>query len=411
MRRLGLMATCNKLSLIRCQEWQGILRRMTRNILSGFTPFPTALPIAVLVAALVPTATFGQRTTLVSPELHKDGSVTFRLERPGAHEVLVALAGLEAPLKMTQTEGVWSVTSASLASGTYWYSYLVDGKAELDPLNADVIPNYAYLNSVVRVTGGSQPWEPTDVPHGEVHRHFYESKVVKGLPGGRSEYFVYTPPGYDARASISYPTLYLLHGLSQGAADWTEMGGANFVLDNLIAQGKAKPMVAVMPLGYGDMAVAAKQPSDPDFGRVFVANNALFGNVLLTEIVPRVESEYRVTKTREGKAIAGLSMGGAQSLDIGLNGTGKDGTGEFAWVGGFSSAAPFVRPPAVSGEASKLRLLWISCGTSDSLLEPNRKLIKELQEKGYAVKAVESPGAHIWPVFQRNLVDFVQLLF
>jgi len=96
---------------------------------------------------------------------------------------------------------------------------------------------------------------------------------------------------------------------------------------NLIAQGKAKPMVAVMPLGYGDMAVAAKQPSDPDFGRLFVANNALFGNVLLTEIVPHVESEYRVTKTREGKAIAGLSMGGAQSLDIGLNGTGKDGTG------------------------------------------------------------------------------------
>jgi enterochelin esterase-like enzyme len=135
------------------------------------------------------------------------------------------------------------------------------------------------------------------------------------------------------------------------------------------------------------------------------------GNVLLAEIVPRVESEYRVTKTREGKAIAGVSMGGAQSLDIGLNGTGKDGTGEFAWVGGFSSAAPFVRPPAVSGEASKLRLLWISCGTSDSLLEPNRKLIKALQEKGYAVKAVESPGAHIWPVFQRNLVDFVQLLF
>jgi enterochelin esterase-like enzyme len=386
---------------------------MTRHILSGFSPSPTALRVAVLVAALLPTATFGQRTSLVSPELHKDGSVTFRLERPGAHEALVALAVLETPLKMTQTEGVWSATSASLASGAYWYSYLVDGKAELDPLNADVIPNYAYLNSVLRVTGpGSQPWERSDVPHGEVHRHFYESKVVQGLPDGRSEYFVYTPPGYDARASASYPTLYLLHGLSQGAADWTEMGGANFVLDNLIAQGKAKPMVVVMPLGYGDMAVAAKQPSaDPEFGRLFVANNALFGNVLLTEIIPRVEAEYRVTKTREGKAIAGLSMGGAQSLDIGLNGTGKDATGEFAWVGGFSSAAPFVRPPAVSGETNKLRLLWISCGTSDSLLEPNRKLIKELQEKGYAVKAVESPGAHIWPVWQRNLVDFVQLLF
>jgi enterochelin esterase family protein len=386
---------------------------MTRNMLGDFTPFQTALLIAVLVAALVPTATFGQRTALVSPDLHKDGSMTFRLERPGAHEVLVALAGLQTPLKMTQAEGVWSATSAPLELGTYWYSYLVDGKAELDPLNADVIPNYAYLNSVVRVTGpSSQPWERTDVPHGEVHRHFYESKIVLGVLGGRSEYFVYTPPGYDARASTSYPTLYLLHGLSQGAADWTAMGGANFVLDNLIAQGKAKPMVVVMPLGYGDMAVAAKQPSaDPEFGRLFVANDTLFGNVLLKEIVPRVEAEYRVIKTREGKAIAGASMGGAQSLGIGLNGTGKDATGEFAWLAGFSAAAPFVRPPSVGSKASKLRLLWISCGTSDPLLEPNRKLIKELQERGYAVKAVETSGAHIWPVWQRNLVDFVQLLF
>jgi enterochelin esterase family protein len=265
---------------------------------------------------------------------------------------------------------------------------------------------------VVRVPGRvNEPWERADVPHGEVHRHFYESKIVKGLPGGLSEYFVYTPPGYEAHLSTTYPTLYLLHGLSQGAADWTEMGGANFVLDNLIAQGKAKPMVVVMPLGYGDMAVAGKQPSDPDFGPLFIASNALFGNALLTEIIPRVETEYRVVKTRDGKAIAGLSMGGAQSLDIGLNSTSKDGTGEFAWIGGFSAAAPFVRQPAVSGQASNLRLLWISCGTGDSLLEPNRNLIKKLQEKGYAVKPVETPGAHIWPVFQRNLASFVQLLF
>jgi enterochelin esterase-like enzyme len=355
---------------------------MIREIAGDFVHSQTAVRIAVLLMASVPTAMFCQQTALVSPELHKDSSVTFRLERPGAHEVLVSLAGVEAPLKMTQAEGLWSVTSAPLVSGTYWYSYLVDGRAELDPLNPEVIPNYAYLNSVVRVPGsGSEPWERADVPHGEVRRHFYESKIVKGLPGGRSEYFVYTPPGYDAHPSTIYPTLYLLHGLSQGAADWTAMGGANFVLDNLIAQGKAKPMVVVMPLGYGDMAVAHKQPSESDFGRLFFANNALFGNVLLTEIIPRVETEYRVMKTRDGKAIAGLSMGGAQSLDIGLNSTGKDGIGEFAWVGGFSAAAPFVRQPAVSGQESKLRLLWISCGTGDSLLEPNRSLIKELQKK------------------------------
>jgi len=367
--------------------------------------------VAVL-AALLPTAMFGQPAGLVSPELHKDCSVTFRLARPGARDVLVALAGLETPLKMTQREGTWSVTSGPLEAGSYWYSYIVDGRAELDPLNADVMPNYAYLNSVVRVPGpGSEAWERADAPHGEVHRHLYESKMVRGLPNGRSEYFVYTPPGYNAHGPAIYPALYLLHGLSQGAADWTAMGGANLILDNLIAQGKAKPMVVVMPLGYGDMAVAGKQPSEAGFGPLFVANNAAFRNVLLTEIVPRVEAEYKVMKTRDGKAIAGLSMGGVQSLDIGLNSAGNDGTGEFSWVGGFSAAAPFLERPGVSGPARKLRLLWISCGTGDSLLEPNRKLVKELQEKGYAVKALETPGAHIWPVWQRNLAEFVPLLF
>lgn len=385
----------------------GILRSMIRQIASDLFRSQTPARIALWLMASVPTTMFCQRATLVSPELHKDSSVTFRLERPGAHEVLVALAGLETPLKMTQAGGIWSVTSAPLESGTYWYSYLVDGRAELDPLNADVMPNYAFLNSVVRVPGaGSEVWERADVPHGELHRHFYESTIVKGLPNSQSEYFVYTPPGYDAHASTTYPILYLLHGLSQSAADWTAMGGANFVLDNLIAQGKAKPMVVVMPLGYGDLAVAGKQPSDPDFTRLFLANNALFKKALLTEIVPRVEAEYRVAKTRDGKAIAGLSMGAGQSLDIGLN-----STGEFAWIGGFSAPAQLIERPAVSGPASKLRLLWISCGTGDSLLEPNRKLIKELREKGYAVKAVETPGAHIWPVWQRNLADFAQLLF
>ena len=385
---------------------------MIRNQTSNFVQFQSAVRIAFVLGVFVPVAVFGQRAALVSPELNRDGSVTFRLERLGVKEVLVPLAGLETPLKMKQEQGVWSVTSAPLATGTYWYSYVVDGRAELDPLNADVMPSYAYLNSVVRVKGpGSEIWERTDVPHGEVHRHFYESRIMRSLPGGRSEYFVYTPPGYDAHAAASYPTLYLLHGLSQGAADWTAMGGANFVLDNLIAQGKTKPMVVVMPLGYGDLSVAHMQPSDSGFGPEFLANNALFGDVLLKEIVPRVEAEYRVVKTRDGKAIAGLSMGGAQSLEIGLNRTGKDGIGEFAWVGGFSAATQFVRPPAIGGEANKLRLLWISCGTADFLLQPNRKLIKELQGKGYVVQAVETPGSHIWPVWQRNLADFVQLLF
>ena len=385
---------------------------MHRKLAWDFVPWMNAIRLIVAAAGFVPAALFAQGSPGTSPELHSDGKVTFRLQRPGAHEVTVALAGVDTPLKMTQAQGVWSLTTDPLASGAYWYSYVVDGKAELDPSNADVVPNYVYLNSVVRVPGATaELWERTGVPHGEVHQHFYESKVAKGLPGGRSEYFVYTPPGYDARGSTVYPTLYLLHGMTQGAADWTAMGGANFVLDNLIAQGKAKPMVVVMPLGYGDMALIGKGISDEGFGAAFTANDSLFGDVLLTEIVPRVEAEYRVAATRDRKAIAGLSMGGSQSLEIGLNRTRNDGTGEFAWIGGFSAAAQFVQRPAKGGRASKLRLLWISCGTADTLLEPNRKLTAELQAKGYAVKAVETPGAHIWPVWDRNLVDFVQLLF
>lgn len=324
----------------------------------------------------------------------------------------MALAGLETPLKMTQSEGVWSTTSAPLASGTYWYSYIVDGRAELDPLNPDVFPNYQYLNSVVRVPGsGPEPWDRAEVPHGEVSRHFYESTIVKGLPHGRSEYLVYTPPGYESHPAKTYPTLYLLHGLSQGAGDWTAMGGANFVLDNLIAQGKAKPMVIVMPLGYGDMSLLTKNPTDPDFERSAAAGTTLFEHVLMAEIVPRVEAEYRIVKTRDGRAVAGLSMGAFESLDLVLNSAGKDGAGSFAWVGGFSAPAQLIALPAANGEASHLRLLWISCGTADPFLEPNRKFVSELRGKGYSVKAVETPGAHVWPVWQRNLVDFVQLLF
>ena len=387
---------------------------MAPNRSRACTRLHAAVRITVVLAASAPAVIFGQALALVSPEVQKDRSVTFRLAQSGAHEVLVALAGLQTPLKMTQAQGVWSVTSAPLQSGSYWYSYVVDGKAQLDPINPDVVPNYAYLNSVVRVSGpNSEPWQQSDIPHGEVHHHFYKSKIVRGLPDGQSEYFVYTPPGYEANTSTKYPTLYLLHGLSQGAADWTAMGGANFALDTLIAQGKARRMVVVMPLGYGDMTVAGKQPSDAGFDRLFSANNTLFRDVLLNEIVPRVEAEYRVVKTRDGKALAGLSMGGTQSLDIGLNvGSHNTGSaGEFAWIGGFSAAAQFVQLPAVTGPASQLRLLWIGCGTDDGLLESNRKFIEELQAEGYNVKAVEKPGAHIWPVWQRDLVDFAQLLF
>ena len=166
--------------------------------------------------------------------------------------------------------------------------------------------------------------EINDVPHGEVHHHFYRSAVV----GDDRDYYVYTPPGY-AKSTKRFPVLYLLHGFSDDASGWTAVGHANIILDNLIAAGKAKPMIVVMPLGYGAPAVVSRGPRDPAANK---ANVPKFREMLITELMPRVEAEYRIERARDQHAIAGLSMGGAESLFTGLNNLDK-----FAYVASFSA--------------------------------------------------------------------------
>ena len=222
--------------------------------------------------------------------------------------------------------------------------------------------------------------------------------------------YVYTPPGYDPRAKRSYPVLYLLHGFSDDASGWTAVGRANVILDNLIAQGKTKPMVVVMPLGYGAPEIVAPGP------RAFATelrkkNYDRFIQALFTEVMPQVETAYRVSKDRKERAIAGLSMGGAESLLTGLNNLDK-----FAWVGAFSSGgltedydAQF---PGLDAKANeKLRVLWIACGTDDRLIEPNRKMRAWLDSKGVHNTPIETPGGHVWMVWRRNLAEFSGLLF
>ena len=175
-------------------------------------------------------------------------------------------------------------------------------------------------------------WEETNVPHGEIHHHLYTTSTVIGLPRNQSDFYVYTPPNYDPRAKTPYPVLYLLHGWSDGAIGWTAIGQANFMFDNLLAQGRIKPMIVVMPLGYGDMAFLNTFKVWQDAATID-HNTTLFSKALLTEVMPRVESAYNVSHKREDRAIVGLSMGGLESLSTGLSNTDK-----FAWVGGFSSA-------------------------------------------------------------------------
>ena len=232
-----------------------------------------------------------------------------------------------------------------------------------------------------------------------------------GIP---SDFYVYTPPNYDAKKK--YPVLYLLHGYSDDASAWTAYGKANVILDNLMAQGKTKPMIVVMPLGYGDLDMIRRgwiSWQDPALVR---RNFAQFADVLFREVMPLVASEYPLSTRREEHAIAGLSMGGAETLLIGLN-----HPETFAWIGAFSagglgaSGFPSLFPAVTPGNAAQIavanRLLWISCGTEDGLLEPNRKLTAWLREQGLHPLPVETPGMHVWMVWRENLAHFVPLLF
>ena len=344
-----------------------------------------------------------------SPEVHTDRSVTFRFAAPNAKAVQLFLEGAM-PAPMTKDEaGVWSITVAPLEPDWYGYSFLSDGVFAIDPANHWLKPNLIATQSMVHVPGPSSlPWEINDVPHGDLHHHLYRAKVT----GDFRDYYVYTPPGYDPLGNTKYPVLYLLHGFSDDAQAWPMVGKADIILDNLISEGKAKPMIVVMPFGYGNPAVI-----EGGFGilekdiRLRDDNLAKFTQGLLSEIIPQVETNYRVDGDQKSRAIAGLSMGGSESLLTGLNHLDK-----FAWVASFSAGAlPESYDQYFSGLTSsangKLKLLWIACGTADFLIANNRKFRDWLTTKGVNHVDVETPGAHTWMVWRRNLATLAPLLF
>jgi enterochelin esterase-like enzyme len=285
---------------------------------------------------------------------------------------------------------------------------VADGVSMFDPANYAIKPNFLNRASEVHVPGpASLPWETNDVPHGEIHHHFYKSSVV----GDQRDFFVYTPPGYNPRAKQTYPVLYLLHGYSDDASAWNAVGRSNVILDNLIAQGKAKPMIVVMPLGYGAPEVLLPNSGVWRDRAITDRNFDKFREALLTEVIPRVETAYLVVKDRNSRAIAGLSMGGSESLLTGLN-----TLNEFAWIGAFSSGGmdpDFDKdfPALDSKSAQPLRLLWIACGTDDHLIDLNRNFRAWLTSKNVRHVDIETPGAHTWMVWRRNLAEFTALLF
>jgi enterochelin esterase-like enzyme len=345
---------------------------------------------------------------LISPQVKPDNRVTLLLRAPNAQNVQLTREG-SAPIPMHKNDqGIWTVKTDPIEPDIYGYAFVVDSVTLLDPSNPYMKPNLLHTQSLLHVPGPSSlPWEVNDVPHGIIHHHRYASAVV----GDKRDYYVYTPPGYDPKSESMYPVLYLLHGFSDDASAWTAVGRAEIILDNLIAQGKAKAMVVVMPLGYGAPEIVERTgPGLRDHG-IRDRNYTRFRDALFTEVIPSVEKSYRVRPDRSSRAIAGLSMGGAESLLTGLNALDR-----FAWIGAFSSGgmdgdfdAVF---PALSSEVNKqLKLLWIACGKEDHLIDLNRKLNGWLDSKGIKHVQIETAGAHTWMVWRRNLATLAPLLF
>ena len=342
---------------------------------------------------------------LRSHEVHTDRSITFRFKDASASTVELNLEGVANPIPMTKGEdGIWSFHTQPLQPEIYFYNFVVGGEPRIDPENHRIVSNLVYpARNAVEVPGqGPQLWDVSDVPHGTVHTHTFASKIARGLPANQEEVVIYTPPGYDAHAAKPYPVLYLLHGWSGVAESWVKDQQANFILDNLLAEGKIQPMVVVMPLGYGDMTAVVEMSYNP--------HTELFTSILTDEIMPLVEGAYHVARNRDGRAITGSSMGGLESLDIGLHHTDR-----FAWIGGFSSPGQYLnyehQLAALDPKTADLKLLWIACGTEDDLIEPNRKMIAFLKAKGMPVTQVETPGLHDSLVWRDNLIHFAQLLF
>jgi enterochelin esterase family protein len=347
-----------------------------------------------------------------SPEVAADRQITFRVAAPKAESVKLAgsdLPGLGQGKDMTKgTNGVWEVTFGPVPPGSYRYNFNVDGVSVVDPRNPKTSESNENTWSLVNVAGAD--WQDTkDVPHGAVAQVTYWSSTLKKF----RRMHVYTPPGYEAGAG-KYPVFYLLHGAFDSDNSWSTVGRAGFILDNLIAAGKAKPMVMVMPAGH----------TGPfSFGRGSMSGE--FEPDFVSDILPTVEKQYRVHTDRANRAIAGLSMGGAHTLNIGVPHLEK-----FAYLGVYSSGifgivqrpgAPAPQGPsfeekhkAILDDAKLkegLKLFWFATGKDDFLVETTRKTVEMFKGHKFDVIYKETDGAHTWDKWRDYLNEFAPQLF
>jgi enterochelin esterase family protein len=307
-------------------------------------------------------------------------------------------------------DGVWSVTVGPVVPGFHYYWYVVDGIEVSDPSSESYFGHNKELSGVEVPEKGTDFYDVKDVPHGDVRIHWYHSKTT----GSWRRAYVYTPPDYDRNVSARYPVLYLQHGANENGSSWSRQGRAGPILDNLIAAGKAQAMIVVMETGY------ASQPAAPFGPAPAIAaagsNPSAFERIVIDDLIPMIDGAYRTLADRDHRAMAGLSMGGAQTLQITLSHLDK-----FSWIGCFSAPirgfdvrtaynGAFADPAAFN---RKVHLLWIGAGTAETAMHDDAKAMHEALDKaGIGNVFYESQGtAHEFQTWRRDLADFAPRLF
>lgn len=362
---------------------------------------------------------------IVSPEIGADNKVTFRLLAPDAKEVKVMGEWIPpngyqpGSAAMTRGDkGVWSYTTDALAPELYQYAFMVDGVRVNDPANVYQIRDVATVSNIF-IVGGPQAdlYKVNKVPHGSVTRRWYSS------PGLQLErrITIYTPPGYES-SKESYPVLYLLHGAGGDEEAWISLGRTAQIMDNLIAQGKTKPMIVVMPNGNAGRASAPGEDENGMYKPSFMQPKMMEGSYEMSfpDIIKFVESSYRVKKDKANRAIAGLSMGGFHSLHIS-----RLHPNTFDYIGLYSAA---IMPRQQAGQPlpaaydkmeetlatqkkNGYKLYWIACGKTDFLYNANKDYMKMLDKIGMKYTWRESEGGHIWRNWRVYLSEFTPMLF
>jgi enterochelin esterase-like enzyme len=373
---------------------------------------PPASPVTPAPGASQTPVAPPQRPQVNSPVVDGDRT-TFAIYAPKASEVTLSsgeidrlIPGRNKPFTKAENgiwNGVWSLTVSPLPPGIYEYSINVDGVSMADPSSPNVVGNVRGARGTVDVPGPAgkprhDEWRP--IAHGTLTQHWYDSKVTQT----RRRIHVYTPAGYGA-STKKYPVLYLLHGAGDNDAHWSQLGRANVIADNLLADGKIVPMLIVMTDGH---------PYRPQQGEQGGREKAMkmFEDDLLLEVQPLVEKSYRVDTTRARRALAGLSMGGGQTLNVGLGHPDR-----YAYLGAFSAATGgadgHVQALAKNAAAfnKDSRLFWIRIGKDDFLLQQNRALVESLKKAGLTHVYEETDGAHMWGFWRQALADFLPQLF